>query len=60
MLVASDGKEYTCNGGGPEFDPLIGKISWRRAGLPTPMFLPGESPWTEEPDALQSMGLQRI
>ena len=25
---------------------------------PTPVFLPGESPWTEEPGGLQSMGLQ--
>ena len=23
-------------------------------------FLPGESPWTEEPGGLQSMGLQRV
>ena len=23
---------------------------------PTPGFLPGESPWTEEPDSLQSTG----
>ena len=27
---------------------------------PTPIFLPGESPWTEEPGRLQSMGLQRV
>ena len=26
---------------------------------PTPVFLPGESPWTEEPGWLQSMGSQR-
>ena len=26
----------------------------------TPVFLPGESPWTEEPGRLQSMGLQRV
>ena len=25
---------------------------------PTPVFLLGESPWTEEPGGLQSMGLQ--
>ena len=24
------------------FDPWIGKISWRRAWQPTPVFLPGE------------------
>ena len=28
---------------------------------PTPViFLPGESPWTEVPGKLQSMGLQRV
>ena len=26
----------------------------------TPVFLPGESPWTEEPGRLQSMGSQRV
>ena len=38
----------------------VGKIPWRRAWQPTPVFLPGESPWTEEPGGLQSMGLQRV
>ena len=28
--------------------------------LPTPVFLPGESPETEEPGRLQSMGSQRV
>ena len=27
---------------------------------PTPVFLPGEIPWTEEPGRLQSIGLQRV
>ena len=27
---------------------------------PTPVFLPRESPWTEEPGGLQSMGSQRV
>ena len=27
---------------------------------PTPVLLPGEPPWTEEPDGLQSMGSQRV
>ena len=36
------------------------KIPWRKAWQPTPVFLPGESPWTEEPGGLQSMGLQRV
>ena len=32
----------------------------RRAWQPTPVFVPGESPWTEEPGGLYSMGLQRV
>ena len=39
---------------------LVGKIPWRRAWQSTPVLLPGESPWTEEPGGLQSMGLQRV
>ena len=34
--------------------------SWRRARQPTPVFLPGASPWTEEPGQLQSMGSERV
>ena len=55
----SDGKESACSAGelgsipGQE-DPL------RRAWQPTPVFLAGESLWTEEPGGLQSMGLQRV
>ena len=33
---------------------------WRRTWQPTPVFLPRESPWTEEPDGLQSRGSQRV
>ena len=42
--------------GRPEFEPWGGKIPWRRAWQLTLIFLPGESPWTEEPGKLQSMG----
>ena len=38
----------------------VGKIPWMRAGQPPPVLLPGESPWTEEPGGLQSMGSQRV
>ena len=43
----------------------VGKIPWRRAWQPTPVFLPGESPWAshespEEPGRLQSMESQRV
>ena len=30
----------------------VGKISWKRAWQLTPVFLPGGSPWTEEPGGL--------
>ena len=38
--------------GRPGFNPWVGKIPWRRAWQPTPVCLPGESPWTEEPGRL--------
>ena len=34
------------------FDTWVGKIPWRRVWLPTPVFLPGESPGAEEPGGL--------
>ena len=34
------------------FDTEFGKIPWRRAWQPTPVFLPGKFPWTEEPGRL--------
>ena len=40
------------------FDPWVGKIPWRRAWQPTPVFLPGESPWTEKRGGLRAMELQ--
>ena len=46
--------------GRPGFDPWVGKIPWWRVWQPTPVFLSGESPWTEEPGGLQSMELQRV
>ena len=42
------------------FHPWVGKIPWRRKWQPTPVLLPGESPRTEEPGELQSMGSQRV
>ena len=41
------------------FDPWVRKIPWMRTRQATPVFLPGESPWTEEPGGLQSVGSQR-
>ena len=46
---SSDGKEYACNAGAPHLNrPWVGKISWSKAWQPTPVFLPGESTWTED------------
>ena len=39
---------------------LVRKIPWRSNRLLTPVFLPRESPWTEEPGRLQSMGVQKV
>ena len=36
------------------------KIRWRRTWKPTIVFLAGESPWTEKPGGLESMGSQRV
>ena len=64
----ASGKESSCQHRRHKrcgFDSLMGKIPWRRIWQPTIVFLPGESPWTEEPDklqftgSLQSMGSQR-
>ena len=34
----------------------VGQIPWKRAWQPAPVLLPRESPWTEEPGGLQSIG----
>ena len=45
--------------GRPGFNPWAGKIPWRRARQPTPGFLPGESPGSEEAGGLQSMSCKK-
>ena len=49
-------KESICNAGDLGWEDSGGK----HGGILTPVFLLGESPWTEEPDGLQSMGSQRF
>ena len=39
LLGFPGGSASACNA----FDPSVKKIPWRRAGQPTPVFLPGES-----------------
>ena len=55
----SDGTESTCNAGDLGLIPGLGR-SRGRHGNPLQYSRPGESPWTEEPGRLQSLGLQRV
>ena len=48
---------YQCRRRG--FNPWVRRTPWRRVWQTTPVFLPGESPRTEEPGMLQSIGWQR-
>ena len=34
------------------WETWVGKIPWKSAWQPTPVFLPGEFPWTEDPGGL--------
>ena len=54
------GKESTCQRSRRRFIPWVKKIPWRRKWQLTPVFLPGESPWTEGPGELQTMESQRV
>ena len=53
----SDGKESACNA-------WVRSLGWEdplEEGMATtPVFLPGEFPWTEVPGGLQSIGSQRV
>ena len=52
----SDGKESTCNSGDLGSIPGLGRSPGEGHGKPSPIFLTGETPWTEEPG---KEGLQR-
>ena len=57
------GKEPTCQHRKHKrsgFHPCVGKIPWRRAWQPTPVFLPGDSHEQRSLVGLQSIGLQRV
>ena len=55
ILTGGHGKDSIC---------IVGDLGWEDplegAWQPIPVFLPGESPWTEEPGRLQSTGSQRV
>ena len=55
---ASGNRESACNEG--DLGSIPGLERSPGGGQLTSVFLPGESPWTEEPGGLQSMGLQRV
>ena len=44
----------------PGFYPWVGKIPWKRAWQPTPVFSPGESSWTEEPGGYSPWGCKDL
>ena len=54
------GKESACQCRRCGFNPWVMKSPWRREWLPTPVFLPEKSPWTEESGGLQFMRSQRM
>ena len=59
----ASGKEYACQCRRQKrcgFDLWVRKILWRRARQLTPVFVPGESPWTEEPSRLDSSSVQLL
>ena len=55
----SDGRECACYAGDLGSIPGLGRSPERGHGNPQ-VFLPEESPWTEEPGGLQSTGSQRV
>ena len=56
----SDGKESAWNARDLGSIPGLGRFPGERNSKPTPVFLLGESPWTEKAGRPQSMGLQRV
>ena len=59
MMGGSDGKESTCNVGDLGSIPGLRRSPGGEHGNPL-QYSSGESPWTEEPGRLQSMGLHRV
>ena len=58
FLGSSAGKESTWIAEAP-----VQSLGWEdplERGIPTPVFLPGESPWTEEAGGLSSLGCKEF
>ena len=55
----SDGKSVCLQCGSPEFDPGWGRSVEKEMATHS-CTLAWKIPWTEDPDRLQSMGLQRV
>ena len=53
----SEGQESACISGDLGLIPGLGGFPGGKKWQPTPLFLPGESPWTEEPSGPQSLGV---
>ena len=58
FLSSSAHKESACSARDPS--SISGLGSSPEEGIGNPLHLPGESPQTEEPGGLQSIGLQRV
>ena len=58
FLGSSDGKESACNAGDPGSVPELRRSPG--GGNSYPFRYPAGSPWTDEPDGLQSMESQRV
>ena len=59
----ASGKELACQCRRHErcmLEPWVGKITWRRAWQPIPVFLPGESPGQRTPFHATVHRLQRV
>ena len=59
-LVAQMVKKTPCQCRRCRFSPGLGRSPGGGHGKLSPVLLPGESPWAEEPGGLQSMGSQRV
>ena len=58
----ASGKRSTCSAADSRhgFSPWVGKIPWRSKWQPTPVLLPGESPWTKEPAGYGPWGRKEL